>query len=127
MPLFIIVCLVTTAYIKIKRGRGRDERKQWNEAIDKRMSTISTDWKPISVAGAQAAIRSSMTVDGSLRSSSFSFGAIRPESSIASEGGRAGIGSNARSVLPGKSDGTAQLRSTAMNPQIVQERTSPRL
>jgi len=115
MPLFIIVLLLTTAYIKLKRERGREVRKRWSEAIDKRMSTISTDWKPISAAGAQAAIRNSMAIDGSVRNSSaFSFGSIRPDSTIV-EGGQAGIGSRARTVLPGQSNGVAQLRSSPLN------------
>ena len=117
MPLLVITLLLTTAYIKLRRERGREERKQWSEAIDKRMSTISTDWKPISAAGAQAAIRNSMAVDGSIRSSAFSFGSIRPDSTAGVDGGRAGIGSKARTVLPGQSNGIAQLRSSALNSQ----------
>jgi hypothetical protein len=124
MPLLVVIFLVVTAYIKLKRERGRDERKQWSEAIDKRMSTISTDWKPISAVGAQAAIRNSIAVDGSIRSSSFSFGNIRPDSGVAVEGGQAGIGSRSRTVLPGQSNGTAQLRSSAINAQIISERVS---
>ena len=124
MPLLVVIFLVVTAYIKLRRERGRDERKQWSEAIDKRMSTISTDWKPISAVGAQAAIRNSIAVDGSIRSSSFSFGNIRPDSGVAVEGGQAGIGSRSRTVLPGQSNGTAQLRSSAINAQIISERVS---
>jgi hypothetical protein len=124
MPLLVVIGLEVNAYIKLRRERGREERKQWTENIDKRMSTISTDWKPISAAGAQAAIRSSIAVDGSLRSSSFSFGNIRPDSTVAVEGGQAGIGSRSRTVLPGQSNGTAQLRSSAINAQIISERVS---
>jgi hypothetical protein len=124
MPLLVVIGLGVLAYIKLRRERGREERKQWTEAIDKRMSTISTDWKPISAAGAQAAIRSSIAVDGSIRSSSFSFGNIRPDSTVAVEGGQAGIGSRSRTVLPGQSNGTAQLRSSAINAQIISERVS---
>jgi hypothetical protein len=120
MPLLVIGCLIFLAYIKLKRERGRDERKQWTEAIDKRMSTISTDWKPISAAGAQAAIRNSMAIDGSIRSSAFSFGSIRPDSTISADGGQAGIGSRARTVLPGQSNGIAQLRSSPLNTQITE-------
>ena len=77
--LFVIGAIV--AYIRIKRRRGRDKRKRWSEMVDKRMSTISTDWKSMSAAGAQAAIRNSMAV--SSRNSAFSFGAIRPPSMVA--------------------------------------------
>lgn len=56
-------------------------------AVDKRMSTISSDWKSITTAGATAAIRNSIAV-GSIgnRSSAFTFGAIRPASTMAVEG-----------------------------------------
>lgn len=81
--LFFVLCFA--AYIKIKRNRGKDKRRRWTEAVDKRMSTISTDWKSVSAAGANAAIRNSIAVGS--RSSSFSFGAIRPSSTFAVEGG----------------------------------------
>ncbi|KDQ51751.1 hypothetical protein JAAARDRAFT_62289 [Jaapia argillacea MUCL 33604] len=78
-PLLIVGGLVY-AYLRWSRARGREKRKRWSEAVDKRMSTISTDWKSISAAGAQAAIRHSM--------------AIRPLStaSMGGEGGNAGVG-----------------------------------
>ncbi|KAF8797802.1 hypothetical protein BYT27DRAFT_7265367 [Phlegmacium glaucopus] len=75
--LFVAFCIA--AYIKMKRNKGKANRRRWTEAVDKRMSTISTDWKSVSAAGAQAAIRNSIAVGN--RSSSFSFGAIRPSSS----------------------------------------------
>ncbi|KAI0259457.1 hypothetical protein BC834DRAFT_926228 [Gloeopeniophorella convolvens] len=123
MPLLFIAFLISAAYIKIKRGRGKEKRKQWTEAVDKRMSTISTDWKSVSAAGAQAAIRNSMAVGGNHRNSSFSFGAIRPESTVAVESGQAGIGSKARTVLPGQSTGMAQLR-PGVTAQMMAERVS---
>src|SRR5260221_12009993 len=109
MPLLIIFALAI-AYIKMKRERGKEERKRWSEAVDQRMSTISTNWNPISVAGAQAAIRSSIATDPSNRMSSFSFGNIRPVSPATGVAGQAGIGLKARTVLPGQSNGTPQLR-----------------
>ncbi|GJE90634.1 hypothetical protein PsYK624_067780 [Phanerochaete sordida] len=92
MPLLIIAGIVAAIYIKMKRAKGQDKRKRWSEMVDKRMSTISTDWKPVTVAGASAAIRASMAVgeSGDNRKSSFSFGAIRPVSTL--DGGQAGIG-----------------------------------
>jgi hypothetical protein len=54
------------------------------------MSTINTDWKSVTAAGANAAIRNSMAVGN--RSSSFSFGAIRPMSTFGDDAGQAGIG-----------------------------------
>ncbi|KAF8968497.1 hypothetical protein BDZ97DRAFT_1654857 [Flammula alnicola] len=95
--LFIILCI--GAYIKLKRSKGIEKRKRWTEAVDKRMSTISTDWKSVSAAGANAAIRNSIAVGN--RNSSFSFGAIRPSSTIAVEGedaGAAGVGSQGRQM-----------------------------
>ena len=123
MPLLLIMGIVIAAYVKLRRQSGKEERRRWSEAVDKRMSTISTDWKPISVAGAQAAIRSSIAGDPGNRTSSFSFGNIRPVSSIV-EGGQAGIGARSRTVLPGASNGTAQLRSSLATSQILAERVS---
>ena len=123
MPLLLIICIVIAAFIKLRRQSSKEERRRWSEAVDRRMSTISTDWKPISVAGAQAAIRSSIAGDAGNRTSSFSFGNIRPASSIV-EGGQAGIGARARTVLPGASNGTAQLRSSLATSQIMAERVS---
>ncbi|KAH7886597.1 hypothetical protein F5I97DRAFT_1011095 [Phlebopus sp. FC_14] len=81
VPLFFIA-LGVAAYLKISRARGMAKRQRFSEALDKRMSTISTDWKSMSVAGASAAIRNSIAVPGSAnRNSAFSFGAIRPVSS----------------------------------------------
>jgi hypothetical protein len=123
MPL-LIVFLLAAVYVKRKRERGKQERKRWSEAFDQRMSTISTNWKPISVAGAQAAIRNSMASDANNRASAFSFGNIRPASTVAVESGQAGLGSKSRTVLPGQSNGTAQLRSSTTSSQMLAERVS---
>jgi hypothetical protein len=122
MPLLLLI-LISAAYVKMRRQHGKEERKRWSEAIDKRMSTISTAWKPISAAGAQAAIRNSIAVDANNRASAFSFGNIRP-ASVAVEGGQASIGPEARTVLPGHSNGGAQLRSSAITAQMMAERVS---
>ncbi|KII84928.1 hypothetical protein PLICRDRAFT_117403 [Plicaturopsis crispa FD-325 SS-3] len=86
----LVIGLVVAAYIKMSRAKGAEKRKRWSEAVDKRMSTISTDWKAISGAGANAAIRHSMA--GGNRASTFSFSGPRPSSTVAVEGGQAGIG-----------------------------------
>jgi len=78
IPLFLILIGVAV-YIKLKRNREHAKRRAWTEKIDTRMSTISTEWKSVSAAGAQAAIRNSLAVGN--RNSSFSFGPIRPLSS----------------------------------------------
>jgi hypothetical protein len=75
----LLIALAAFAYITWKRRKEQHKRMAWTEKIDKRMSTISTDWKSVSAAGAQAAIRSSMAAN---RNSSFSFGAIRPNSTV---------------------------------------------
>ena len=83
VPLLIIIIGIVV-YIKFKRTRTSQKRRAWTEKVDQRMSTISTDWKSVSAAGATAAIRNSMAVGS--RNSSFSFGALRPLSTAAVEG-----------------------------------------
>jgi hypothetical protein len=93
MPLLVIIGLCIGAYLKLSRSKAQEKRKRWSEAVDKRMSTISTDWKSMSAAGASAAIRNSVAVsNGGNRASSFSFGAIRPSSQYTVDGGNPGIG-----------------------------------
>ncbi|KAL4249008.1 hypothetical protein ABKN59_006416 [Abortiporus biennis] len=93
MPILVVLAIIGAFYIRMARARSREDRQKWKEDIDKRMSTISTDWKSTTAAGAQAAIRQSMAIgEGGVRASSFSFGAIRPVSTVAVEGGQAGIG-----------------------------------
>ena len=75
----IFIALAIAAFVRWKRRQQHQKRQAWTEKVDKRMSTISTEWKSVSAAGAQAAIRNSIAVAS--RNSSFSFGAIRPASS----------------------------------------------
>ncbi|KAH7925789.1 hypothetical protein BV22DRAFT_1128740 [Leucogyrophana mollusca] len=83
----LFIGLGIAAYLKMKRAKGKEKRRRFSEAVDKRMSTISTDWKSMSAAGASAAIRNSIAVSGAgNRNSSFSFGNIRPLSTAAVEG-----------------------------------------
>jgi hypothetical protein len=90
MPLLIIAVLIAV-YIRWSRAKGKEKRILFSQAVDKRMSTISTDWKSMSAAGATAAIRNSMA--GNRASSAFSFGAIRPTSTATLDtGGQAGVG-----------------------------------
>lgn len=103
VPIIVIGLLIALAFLKIKRDHGKEKRKRFSEMVDKRMSTISTDWKSITPAGANAAIRSSMyQQDGGIRASTFSFGAPRPSSTFTTDGGQAGIG--AGFPAPGSSD-----------------------
>ena len=90
VPLLIILGAAIYAWMRYNRNKGKENRKRWSEAVDKRMSTISTDWKSISAAGASAAIRNSIAVGGGNRNSAFSFGAIRPASTFSEN--QAGVG-----------------------------------
>jgi hypothetical protein len=100
VPLIAIGLLVFGCWIKVKRGAEKDKRRRFSVAVDQRMSTINPDWQSISAAGANAAIRTSMAVDGTgNRMSVFGGTGVRPISTIVTGGGRAGIGA-ARTVLP---------------------------
>ncbi|EIM84710.1 uncharacterized protein STEHIDRAFT_169627 [Stereum hirsutum FP-91666 SS1] len=85
MPLLVVGALIFLAWFKLFRARHKEKHRAYGEHIDKRMSTISTDWKSMTPSGAQAAIRNSMAVPGN-RASSFSFGAIRPPSTFDADG-----------------------------------------
>jgi len=87
MPLLAII-FGTIVWLYFSRKKGFTKRKEWSENVDKRMSTISADWKSMSAAGANAAIRHSMAGNRN----SFAFGAVRPVSAAASEGGQVGVG-----------------------------------
>lgn len=85
----ILIGLAVAVYFKWKRKKQQEKSNNYAEALDRRMSTISTDWKSVTPGGAQAAIRNSMAVGrnsmaprGSMVDgrSSFSFGNIRPSS-----------------------------------------------
>ena len=56
--------LVRRCVVQDAARKGQRRRKRCSEAIDKRMSTIPTDWESISATGAQAAIRNSIAVSG---------------------------------------------------------------
>lgn len=121
LPLLIVGGLIFAAWMKFRRGKTEDKRKRWSEAVDKRMSTISTDWKSITPGGASAAIRSSMAISAGAsenRNSSFSFGNIRPSSTVATEGGQAGIGSKGMCM---------QENGSFEQPQMSQLRSGPRV
>ena len=83
------------------------QRAKENEnAVDNCTFTISTDWKSISAAGAQAAIGNAIAIAGAGNpNSSFSFGCIRPFSQYIADGDDAG---NAAGV--GSSRNMAQFR-----------------
>lgn len=124
MPL-LIVAVITYLYIKWKRARGKEDRKRWSQAVDKRMSVIAPEWSATTVAGAQAAIRQSMAAgEGGNRASSFSFGAsVRPSSTIAVEGGQAGMGSY-RGGIDTTTPQMSELRSGPRTNVMMGERVS---
>lgn len=83
--LFAIVAVVF--YVRWLRQKRAGKSAAFTEHVDKRMSTISTDWKSLSGKGASAAIRNSMAVGEGNRNSGFSFGNIRPQSSFDADNG----------------------------------------
>jgi hypothetical protein len=98
LPILALIALCVGLWIRRSRQKGQVQRKRWSEAVDKRMSTISTDWKSVTPGGAKEAIRQSMVLaQGSNRMSSFTFGGPRPQST-ASDMGVAGIGARGRGL-----------------------------
>ncbi|EJT98290.1 hypothetical protein DACRYDRAFT_102105 [Dacryopinax primogenitus] len=85
-----IIVLVAAAIIYIKWSRKKEakKRERFSQAIDKRMSVISTDWRPSTTAGARASIAVGAH-RGSLATSVY---LPRPSSTFATEGGQAGLG-----------------------------------
>ncbi|KAL4064691.1 hypothetical protein V8B97DRAFT_2105880 [Scleroderma yunnanense] len=105
-------------YIKMSRIKSKEKSKRFSYAVDKRMSTISSDWKSISAAGASAAIRNSIAVPGGSRTSSaFSFGSIRPISTVAVEGDAASEKTSSE-VAPHMSQLRPGLRSSAFGERV---------
>ncbi|KAI0338801.1 hypothetical protein BDW22DRAFT_1337400 [Trametopsis cervina] len=118
IPLLFIIGLCVAAYIKINRQKGKEARSRWSTAIDKRMSVIAPEWSSVSPAGAQAAIRQSMAVgETGNRMSSFSFGNIRPDSTVALEGGQAGIGARGVASKGGIDTTTPQMSELRSGPR----------
>lgn len=92
----LVLGLALGVYIKLSRAREGAKRKRWSEAVDKRMSTLSLDWRRMSQPGADAAIRASF-VDGNRNSfrTSFAGNSIpRPSSTFAVEGAESDDGSH---------------------------------
>ncbi|KAJ6563941.1 hypothetical protein B0H19DRAFT_74250 [Mycena capillaripes] len=54
---FLFVLLLGLAYLKISRTRGQAKRSAWSDKLEKRMSTISADWKAITPGGPKEAVR----------------------------------------------------------------------
>ncbi|KAG6810614.1 hypothetical protein H0H92_011112 [Tricholoma furcatifolium] len=76
MHLLILAAVRAFFYLRYQRHKAATKSHRFSQALEKRMSTISTDWKSMSAASAAAAIRSSMAV-GDRTSSAFAFCNIR--------------------------------------------------
>ncbi|KZT60577.1 hypothetical protein CALCODRAFT_506819 [Calocera cornea HHB12733] len=87
IPILLLV-LAAVLYIKWSRGKESKKRERFSQVLDKRMSVISSDWKPTSVAAARMSIAAGAH-RGSLATSVYM---PRPSSTFATEGGQAGIG-----------------------------------
>ncbi|KAG1880949.1 hypothetical protein F4604DRAFT_1748949 [Suillus subluteus] len=108
----IVIGLGLAVYFKLSRAKSKEKSRRFSEVIDKRMSTISVDWKSMSAAGASAAIRHSMAVSsGGNRNSSFSFGPIRPVSTAAAVEGVPSISDKVSLDVPRMSQLRPGLRS----------------
>ena len=82
MPLLVVAVAIAVYFrIKASRAKGREQRAEFTAQLDQRMSRISTDWKSMTGAGANAAIRASMAEN---RMSTFSYGAPRPSTTTPS-------------------------------------------
>lgn len=120
LPLLVVIGIAVAAYIRYSRKKNSESKNRFSQAIDKRMSVIAPDWSSVSAAGAQAAIRHSMAVgESGGRLSSFSFGSGRPDSTVALEGGQAGIGT--RGLMSNKSG------IDVTTPQMSELRSGPRI
>ncbi|KDQ09781.1 hypothetical protein BOTBODRAFT_178691 [Botryobasidium botryosum FD-172 SS1] len=82
----LVVAVALAIYIKITRSKEDEKRKRWSQAIDHRMSTMSTDWRSVSRASRDIAFRNSLA---SHRSSAFT--ASDHRSSVASSMGNPGM------------------------------------
>ncbi|TFY50461.1 hypothetical protein EVJ58_g11041, partial [Rhodofomes roseus] len=64
MTLLAVAGILAGVYIWRSRKRREEKRKRFSVAVDKRMSTISTEWRPVTTAGATHAVRSSVYSGG---------------------------------------------------------------
>ncbi|KAF8335304.1 uncharacterized protein EI90DRAFT_3047863 [Cantharellus anzutake] len=105
-------------YVRHQRKKRAEKSKRFSQAIDQRMSTISTDWRSISGAGANAAIRASM-VDSSAYGRPASF-----MSSVSS--GQAGVGAHFDNLETAEQEVPQlnQLRASRLSSVGQAERTS---
>jgi len=84
-------------YIRFQRRKEAEKRKRWSQAVDKRMSSISTDWKTLPPNSQSEAIRQSIAIMRNSRASMARMSQVyaegRPSSTFTVEGGNtAGVG-----------------------------------
>ncbi|KAF8487755.1 hypothetical protein JB92DRAFT_2836542 [Gautieria morchelliformis] len=94
----IAVAIAIFIYVKFQRAKEAEKRKRWSQAVDKRMSTISTEWKGLPPNAQSEAIRQSIAIMRNSRASVARMSQVygdegRPSSTYSvTGGGAAGIG-----------------------------------
>jgi hypothetical protein len=100
----LVVGVFVGLYIKFARMRETEKRKRWSEHVDRRMSTISGDWRSGagSVAGGPGGVRTSMASTGTRANSAyFANGPARASTySIGMENNMAGAGAGGTNRIP---------------------------
>jgi hypothetical protein len=104
MPLLLLIILGSVYWVRRSRKKGKVDRKQWSEEMDKRMSRISADWKSVTPSGAKEAVRQSMAYSASYRFSVFDGTPVGVRQSVASE-----LGGRPSSTLVGSARGASAL------------------
>ncbi|KAF8587137.1 hypothetical protein K439DRAFT_860402 [Ramaria rubella] len=101
----LAVGVAIAVYVKFQRKKEAEKRKRWSQAVDKRMSTISTEWKGVPPQAQSEAIRQSIAIMRNSRASMARMsqlydadGEIRPVSVVSSVNspGAAGVGVGTR-------------------------------
>lgn len=93
----LAVGLAIAIYVRFQRRKETAKRQRWSQAVDKRMSSISTEWKTLPPNAQSEAIRQSIAIMRNSRASMARMSEIymegRPSSTFAVEGaGAAGVG-----------------------------------
>lgn len=94
----IVIAIAIAMYVRYYRKKEAEKRKRWSEALDKRMSTVSSDWKTLPPGTQSEAIRQSIAIMRNSRASmarmSQAYGPdFRPVSiAITQSGDMAGVG-----------------------------------
>ncbi|KAF8518117.1 hypothetical protein BU17DRAFT_91206 [Hysterangium stoloniferum] len=102
MPI-LAVAIGIAVYVKFQRAKEAENRKRWSQAVDKRMSTLSTEWKSLPPNTQSEAIRQSIAIMRNSRASMARMSEVygndaRPMSTASgvNTAGAAGVGVGAR-------------------------------